>query len=250
MRSHNSDLERTRGFVIHLERSEHRAENVSALLSQKACRLEVLDAVDAQQLVNKGRDFISDRPLFWPTYPFAIGTGEVGCFLSHRKAWQRIVDEDLPHALVIEDDAVILPGFAQALDLATSACGVDGYVQFQTRAGSLKGATIRNSQTHAILKPRVVPRRTTAQLVGRNAAARLLAVTSKVDRPVDGLLQLFWKTGQDILCVTPSGVSDASLGSTVQARQPKDILGQVKKSLRRSFYRAQIGVASALRGSG
>jgi len=50
--------------------------------------------------------------------------------------------------------------------------------------------------------------------------------------------------------VTPSGVSDASLGSTVQARQPKDILGQVKKSLRRSFYRAQIGVASALRGSG
>lgn len=250
MCSHNTDSEGARGFVIHLERSEHRVENVSALLSHKACRLEVLDAVDAQRLVNKGRDFISDRPLFWPTYPFVIGPGEIGCFLSHRKAWQRIVDEDLPHALVIEDDAVFLPGFAEALDLATKVCGVDGYVQFQTRAESLNGATIRKSPTNAILRPRVVPRRTTAQLVGRNAAARLLAITSKVDRPVDGLLQLFWKTGQDILCVTPSCVSDASLGSTVQARQPKEILRQVKKSLKRSLYRAQVGMASALRGSG
>ena len=250
MRSQNSDLDRIPGFVIHLGRSVHREENVRALLSQEVCRLEVLDAVDAQGLLNKGRDFLTDRPLFRPTYPFLIGPGEIGCFLSHRKAWQRIVDENLPHALVIEDDAVFLPGFAQALDLATEACGVDGYVQFQTRAGSLKGTTIRKSPTNAVLKPRVVPRRTTAQLVGRNAAARLLAVTSKVDRPVDGLLQLFWETGQDILCVTPSCVSDASLGSTVQARQPKQILRQVSKSLKRSLYRAQVGVASVLRSSG
>lgn len=244
----NCELELTRGFVIHLARSRHRAENVTALLSEDSCSLEILDAVDAQALPDGGLGFVSEQSLFWPPYPFVIGGGEIGCFLSHRKAWQRIVDEGLSCALVIEDDAVILPGFAGALGLARSVCGTDGYVQFQTRAASLKGETITRSSTHAILRPRVVPRRTTAQLVGRNAAIRLLAMSEQVDRPVDGLLQLFWKTGQEILCVTPSCLSDASLGSTVQARQKKKILAQVKKTLQRGLYRAQVSAASIILG--
>lgn len=46
--------------------------------------------------------------------------GEVGCFLSHVKALQHIVDDNLPHALVLEDDmtvpADLAPLIASVLD--------------------------------------------------------------------------------------------------------------------------------------
>lgn len=34
--------------------------------------------------------------------------GAIGCFLSHRAAWQRVLDKGLPLALICEDDAVFL----------------------------------------------------------------------------------------------------------------------------------------------
>lgn len=44
------------------------------------------------------------------SYSF-LPDGEVGCFESHRKAWKRIVDEDLPGAFVLEDDVVVSSDF-------------------------------------------------------------------------------------------------------------------------------------------
>ena len=35
--------------------------------------------------------------------------GQIGCFMSHRKAWQHVVDRKLPFALIIEDDCDLSP---------------------------------------------------------------------------------------------------------------------------------------------
>ena len=35
--------------------------------------------------------------------------GQIGCFLSHRKAWQRVVDGGFPTALITEDDCNLTP---------------------------------------------------------------------------------------------------------------------------------------------
>jgi GR25 family glycosyltransferase involved in LPS biosynthesis len=36
-------------------------------------------------------------------------TGYIGCALSHHKCWQRIIDDNLEMALILEDDAIIGP---------------------------------------------------------------------------------------------------------------------------------------------
>ena len=61
-------------------------------------------------------DLLRDR--FWDTDQIKLGA--IGCFLSHRRAWQHVVDHDLPMALICEDDAELLtaPG---SLQLAASA---------------------------------------------------------------------------------------------------------------------------------
>ena len=48
--------------------------------------------------------------------------------------------------------------------------------------------------------------RCSAQLVSYSTAKKLLEITKKFDRPVDGLLQLHWNTKINITTICPSGV--------------------------------------------
>jgi len=50
--------------------------------------------------------------------------------------------------------------------------------------------------------------RCSAQLVSYSTAKKLLEITKKFDRPVDGLLQLNWNTKINITTISPSGVLD------------------------------------------
>lgn len=45
--------------------------------------------------------------------------GEIGCFESHRRVWQKMVDEGIPVACVLEDDVLVASDFA-ALDIPSS----------------------------------------------------------------------------------------------------------------------------------
>lgn len=43
--------------------------------------------------------------------------GEIGCALSHKKIYQRMIDNNIPYAVVLEDDAVIKEGFDKVVKL-------------------------------------------------------------------------------------------------------------------------------------
>jgi glycosyl transferase family 25 len=36
----------------------------------------------------------------------ALTRGKIGCFMSHRKIWKKMVAEGIPHALILEDDCL------------------------------------------------------------------------------------------------------------------------------------------------
>eukprot|EP00439_Symbiodinium_sp_Y106_P057730 s1873_g8.t1 len=41
--------------------------------------------------------------------------GMVGCFMSHRRIWQKVVDDDLPAVVVLEDDVRLVDNFKARL---------------------------------------------------------------------------------------------------------------------------------------
>ena len=41
----------------------------------------------------------------------ALSRAEIGCFLSHYGTWERIVEAEIPCAVVLEDDARLEEGF-------------------------------------------------------------------------------------------------------------------------------------------
>ena len=235
---------RVEGFVIHLKRAVRRRTNVDALMSNAPCPLTVFDAVDAQTIAEaEVASVMSDIPLLRPAYPFRISRGELACFLSHRAIWQRMVDERIDQALILEDDVALVDGFDQAFARASRYCGVEEFVQFQTRAIRGTAEIIEQADDIKIVRPTVAPRRTSAQLVGRMAAERLLAKSRQIDRPVDGFLQLVWETGQAVDCVVPSGVTDVTDtvgGTTIQFKDGLRVLHKLRRGYQRAVYRAAV----------
>lgn len=108
-------------YVINLARSPERRTHITAELRKAKVDYEIVAGVDGLDLDLHDQTTI-DPSLFsrssWPA-------GMAGCALSHLRVYQRIVDDGLDAALVLEDDVTLPPelgGLADALaDLVTGA---------------------------------------------------------------------------------------------------------------------------------
>jgi len=233
----------TRAFIIHLARATARAPQVARILAACPLDAEVLGAVDGHALSSAEQAAAQRRHLHRPRYPFALGAGEIGCFLSHRKAWKAIVDGGFAAGLIIEDDVELEPGiFTRALRLALAHVAHHGVIQFQVRSIGNPGPVIARSTGALLARPPVVPLRTSCGLYSRAAAQRLLELTATFDRPIDSMMQMRWVTGLLPLIAVPSGVSEISgaLGGTTIQKKHMPLQARLRRELLRPLYRGRI----------
>ncbi|WP_417409012.1 glycosyltransferase family 25 protein [Hoeflea sp.] len=234
--------------MIHLTRAEARRAQVDRILEACPIPARVIEAVDGRALPAAEIDAVySRKSLLAPRYPFELGAGEIGCFLSHRKAWQAIVDKGLEAGLVIEDDVEIDSTiFSKALELARKHVGDLGYIQFQTRPVKGPSAVVAREGSVSIVRPQLGQLRTSAQLVSAEHAAHLLALTERFDRPVDSFLQMSWVTSKPLCCAVPPGITDRTAqsgGSTIS--QKKQLSDRLSREIKRFVYRRRIRACSA-----
>ena len=230
-------------FIIHLHRAEKRKENVQTIISNLKLETEVIDAVDGNELTfDEISNYKSKKNLYKPNYPFKINNGEIGCFLSHRSVWKKIVEEKLDFALIFEDDIQIdYKNFEQSLKVGINHIKKLGYIQFQTRKITNYALELDNLNGIKILKPKTIPLRTSAQLISYDTALNLLNKSIKIDRPVDGFLQLFWSTKQNISLIQPSGITDItniSGGSMISNKKSR--YSSIIRAIVRLYYRIKI----------
>ncbi|XP_072285781.1 inactive glycosyltransferase 25 family member 3 [Pyxicephalus adspersus] len=94
-------------FLINLVRRPERRERMLRSLYEQEISCRVMDAVDGSALNSSDIKRMGVNLLLGFYDPFSGRTltkGEVGCFLSHYKIWQEIVDKQLKVSLVFEDD--------------------------------------------------------------------------------------------------------------------------------------------------
>lgn len=86
-------------FIINLDRQPDRM----AFMKQQLAALDIearrISAFDGRDPSCKGRDCAA-----WYA---SLTPGEIGCFESHRTVWKTLVDENIPAAIVLEDDIVL-----------------------------------------------------------------------------------------------------------------------------------------------
>ena len=230
-----------KAYIIHLERASDRRENVERLVDSLAMPTTIISAADGRLLSDGDKDQHVRRQIFLPRYPFPLNTGEIACFLSHRLAWSKIVDDHVDAGLVLEDDVKITADFRDALEFARNVLANGDLMRFPHRDGKEEGQILHKSGNYKVIAPAPVGLGMVAQLVTRDAARQLLSITETFDRPVDVLTQMFWNTGVRPLSISPSGIREISWdlgGSTLKLRRP--LFEKIGRAFQRAVYRRKI----------
>lgn len=156
----------------------------------------------------------------------------MGCYLSHVSAAERIVNENWPYALVLEDDFRLAPNFndVMALLIRNTPAGchlikLQGFVR--------GGEVVVNLCTgHQITRHRSIPTQTVAQLWSLAGSKAFLAMAQPLRRPIDVQLKHWWEGDLNILCINPPIDIDGDAKgatSTIGARKPKGILNWLRR---------------------
>ena len=89
-------------FVVSMPGRHVRKESALAILRPTGLRFELVDGVEARRW--RGEE-LPLAPGAWAS----LTPPQVGCYLAHLRALQRILDYDLPYACILEDDFHLLP---------------------------------------------------------------------------------------------------------------------------------------------
>src|SRR5512143_1509999 len=101
-------MQKLQTLIISLLRSPQRREKAQSELAKTALKWSFLDAVDGSKLQGPPPEYHPRKVK--RLLGFEMTPNEIGCFLSHKKAWQACVAADVP-TLIFEDDFVLLPHF-------------------------------------------------------------------------------------------------------------------------------------------
>ncbi|MGH7042698.1 MAG: glycosyltransferase family 25 protein [Acetobacteraceae bacterium] len=219
-------------FVINLARDTARRTHMAGLLARVGLSAEFVAAVDGRSLSK------TDRARYDPVralrvYGKPMLDAEIACYLSHDLLWQRLLDQTLTAALILEDDIDIdpsLPGLIADLLvcpdwLVVRLHSMRGRVldphhpAFLGRrvAGLRDGAGLFRLRTHTL--------GAAAYLIRAEGARRLRTYGQRIVLPVDQTMDRFWENGIAPYVVRPFPVRQrAEFASSIGARTP-DRLG-------------------------
>ena len=236
-------------FVINLARSTERLAAITAQLDAIGVAFERIDAIEGKTLSDDAVEQVSPSHVVRKTYHRALSKAEIACSLSHRKAWQRIIDDNLDFAVVLEDDVELLDNFPEVLNLLAQLphTSWDFIKLYALRRGGGKNIARRFSyKDHTFVTYRRFPLGFVAQAVSRQGAESLLRNLPYVTQPADGQLKSWWEAGVYPFglvpyCVTTDldGVSDINPGGKLeemhQSRYVK-IANKISRASMRLLY--------------
>lgn len=105
-------------FVINLAEAVERRQRVSGHLAALGLDATFVEAVRGSTLSATERASVADDPRSVGRYGRALTPGELGCAMSHVRAYEQLLGSGHQFGLILEDDAVLL---ADVADLLVSA---------------------------------------------------------------------------------------------------------------------------------
>jgi len=94
-------------YVINMDKDVERLQHMKKILSKQNIQFQRIPAVNGKELPAQELEKYTQtaRNKAWSSL------GALGCFLSHRKAWENIAKADEPWGLVLEDDIYLSDSF-------------------------------------------------------------------------------------------------------------------------------------------
>jgi len=215
-------------FVINLARDTARREAMAAQLAAIGLTASFVPAVDGR-LLTAGDRAAYHRAKCLRVYGVEMLDSEIGCYLSHYRLYQRILRDDLPASLILEDDARLDPATPAIL---RALLGVAEPAWTVVRLESMRGRLLRPPSSRFVgirvadlpdgaglyrLRTHVLG--LGAYLIRPAGARRMLEYGARIFSPIDQTMDRFWENGIVPYIVRPFPArQDAAFASSIGAR--------------------------------
>jgi glycosyl transferase family 25 len=233
-------------LVINLARSPQRLKAIKEQLDAINVSFERVDAIDGKNLSDDEMESVSPAGIVSRSYHRQLSKAEVACSLSHKKAWQRILDDGIDFAIVLEDDVELLDNFTDVLQLLSDLPHSDwDFIKLYAlkRGGGKNIAKRFDFKNQTFVTYHKYPLGFVGQAVSRRGAAALIANLRYVTEPVDGQLKSWWEAGIFPFglipyCVTTDldGVSDINPGGSLE-KMPQNRYMKIRNKIGRAAAR-------------
>lgn len=142
-----------------------------------------------------------------------LRAGEIGCYMSHRQAWQDLLDSDQEVCCVLEDDVALHSDFSATVQ-ALYDCRADW--DLVRLFGLFAQPSKRLQQIHGphylVDYWRKQPNGTQGYLLTRAAAQKLLAHTARIVYPIDDAIDREWEHRLRLRGVEPAVLLHPEVG--------------------------------------
>ncbi|MFS6537424.1 glycosyltransferase family 25 protein [Idiomarina loihiensis] len=201
-------------FLINLDRSTERLQRASEQIEKTGFKFERVPAVDGATLTDEKIAEVFDAETAKRRFQYDLTAGEIGCYLSHIKCWEKIINDNLDYAVILEDDLLLDRQFASVISTIPQLTSDWHYLKlscpFKPRPYKATETVMGDDNLDvSLVNYKKSPTGTVAQVVSREGAKRLLAKKPPFFRPIDIDLQWSWEVGITIQGLVPY-VADVS----------------------------------------
>ena len=215
-------------FVISLQRSLDRRKQVEQEMQKISLPWSFLDAIDGSVLPTNPVEYKPGKVKRLQGY--ALTPNEIGCYLSHKKAWRRCVLENVP-TLILEDDFILSPNFERVLNVIFEAKHSWNFLRLQGLYEvpykilfEKSGLTFVKNEGDAV--------GATAYLLKPEIAKQLIEHSSDIYEPVDHYLEHHQKHGLEFLAIRPYPIDITQAKSTIADRSERAPIKGLQKKWR------------------
>lgn len=229
-------------FVVNLDESPERFKEIQVQLKEFSLKVERFSAVRGTKLSKQqlNQQYCSDANK--KHFRRDLTLGEIGCYLSHRKIWQKMVDENIELAVVLEDDIFIQPNFVCIQTFAEQLKRYD-LIKLADNRNYAPAAVKQLDQQHSLLSYKTIPNCTTGYAITLAGARKFLS-REKICRPVDIDIQHCYELGVSVVGLKPYPVeenpkwdSDITKESGQRSSGKNSFWRNIKYRLRLAWYR-------------
>lgn len=234
---------------INLDSDAVRRTRMEAELERVGIQGERLEAVRWTQLPVQEQARLYSPELNARQYHSKLVNGEMGCYASHLKAWQMLLDSEHQHMAILEDDVCLTLSFEPALQALLELDQPWDMVKLIGRQREKLRSRRALIDGHDVVEYARVPSYTAGYLVSRAGAQKLLASRQPFGRPIDVDLRFWWENQLRILGVFPGVIrmDETSDQSTIAGRTVTKPLVQrwrnykmkLDLTLQNAYYRAR-----------
>ena len=200
-------------YIISLARATERRENITHRLTTAGIDYEIIDAVDGKTL-----DLHSLQDRIKIKNP-QDDRGMIGCYLSHYSVWHKMVNEQTPFAVILEDDAV-WDSDSDFVEVCGKLPQVDWHwdvVQLFYRKRIRADFHLCNIGAHRLVRTYRPTSSAIGYMVTQQCAQKLLTLFYEIRMPVDGQMNRYWQMGLAYYSIAPQLGYQSGVPSTIGA---------------------------------